>query len=46
MRMRLHHIGIAARELAPALAEFTSTMGYAVVSLPIHDPVQTASSSS
>jgi methylmalonyl-CoA/ethylmalonyl-CoA epimerase len=42
MNMRLHHIGIAVRELAPALGEFTSAMGYAVVSLPIHDLVQTA----
>lgn len=42
MRMRLHHVGIAVRELEPALAEFTAGQGYAVVSRAIHDPVQTA----
>src|SRR6266513_2485769 len=42
MAMRLHHIGIAVREIAPAMDEYVSLLGYEVLSGVIRDPIQTA----
>lgn len=42
MAARLHHVGIAVREIAPAVEEFSNLFGYQPKGPVIHDPVQTA----
>jgi methylmalonyl-CoA/ethylmalonyl-CoA epimerase len=42
MTTRLHHIGIAVRDLAATAQELSSLLGYRIRSGVIHDPVQTA----
>ena len=42
MNQRLHHIGIAVRDLNAAVAEYTRRPGHRVVGPEVHDPVQTA----
>jgi len=40
--MRLHHIGVAVRDLSSAAQSFEGALGYEIRSEVIHDPVQTA----
>lgn len=42
MGTRLHHIGIAVRDLPAAAREMEALLGYRIRSGVIHDPVQTA----
>ncbi|MDE1163477.1 MAG: VOC family protein [Acidobacteriaceae bacterium] len=40
--LRLHHTGVAVKDIAAAAANYVSRFGYTIVSPVIHDPAQTA----
>ena len=40
--LRLHHVGYAAREIAPVAQMYVARFGYEYITPEIHDPIQTA----
>jgi methylmalonyl-CoA/ethylmalonyl-CoA epimerase len=42
MKLRLHHIGVAVRDIPTAVEDFSGPLGYRLCGPLVHDPVQTA----
>jgi methylmalonyl-CoA/ethylmalonyl-CoA epimerase len=40
--LSLHHVGVAVKEIEPAVKMYVQRFGYEIVSATIHDPTQTA----
>ncbi len=42
MNLRLHHVGVVVRKIAPAADNYVRNLGYEIRTEVFHDPVQTA----